>query len=318
MATSGLSLRMNQGDPTESRVYYLPHFVARDLGLFDRVGLSVEFVWSEKGDGLAHSGQIPAVERGEADLTIGGPMVTMRKQADEGRRIVNFCAAVRANPWYLVARQPQPDFHLADLAGKTVVDAANITTATLCFEWLLARAGIDDQVRVVPGSGDAAGDMEAFLAGNADYLLHSLHVLGPFIAAGSLAPVQDLATPTGPVPWSAYIALPATIQARRTEFIAFTSALDGALRWINSHSGAAVAQLVSPNYPSLSLPALTDSIERYQALHLWPDSARIPREDFEHFRSILIDSGWLKAAVPYEDQVDTELANEAGRVYAER
>jgi NitT/TauT family transport system substrate-binding protein len=302
---------MNQGDPTESRVYYLPHFVARNLGFFERVGLRVDFVWAEGGDGLAHSGQVPAVERGEADLTIGGPMVTMRKQADEGKRIVNFCAAVRANPWFLVARQAEPDFQFADLAGKTVVDMANITTATLCFNWLLAHNGIADQVRVVPGCGDAATDLAAFADGRADYLLHSLHVLGALVATHDVAVVQALATPTGPVPWSAYIALPATIEAYRPAFVAFTSALDSALRWINQQSGAEIAQLVSPEYPSMSLAALTDTVDRYLALRLWPDGARIPREDFEHFRSLLIETGWLTWAVPYEDQVNTVLADEA-------
>jgi len=310
MPAAHLALRMNQGDPTESRIYYLPHFVARNLSLFEQVGLTVEFVWADRSDGLAHSGQVPAVERGEADLTIGGPMVTMRKQADEGKRIVNFCAAVRANPWYLVARQPEPDFRLAHLAGKTVVDMANITTATLCFNWVLTRLGIADQVLVVSGSGDETSDLAAFRTGQADYLLHSLHVLGPLLASGELAPVQDMATPTGPVPWSAYIALPETIQNRRDEFLAFTSAMDSALQWMSQHSGAEIAQVVSANYPNHPLPTLTDSIVLYLGLGLWPDNARIPRDDFEHFRSILFESGWLNTVVPYEDQVDTDLVSE--------
>jgi NitT/TauT family transport system substrate-binding protein len=308
MPDAPLSLRMNQGDPTESRIYYLPHYVAADLGLFEAAGVQVDFVWSPRADGLAHSGQVPAVERGEADLTIGGPMVTMRKLVDEGVRIVNFCAAVRANPWYLLGRRQEPDFRLTQLVGKTVVDVANITTATLCFRWLLARAGIADRVTVTPGSGDESHDLAVFGSGQGDYLLHSLHGAGPAIASGDLVPVQDLATPTGPVPWSAYIALPATLQARRREFLAFTRAIGEALAWVQTHDAADIARLVSGRYTSYPLVALMDSIARYKAVALWPDNTLIPRADFEHFCSILVESGWLGKPVRYEDQVDVEFA----------
>jgi NitT/TauT family transport system substrate-binding protein len=303
---------MNQGDPTESRVYYLPHFVARELGLFEQEGVQVDLVWAAPGDHLAKSGQVPAVLKGEAELTIGGPMVTMRMQADGTARLVNFCAAVHGNPWYLVARTAQPGFRWADLAGRTVVDMANITTASLCFRWLLRREGLtESQLAIEPGSGDESRDLERFRTGHGDYLLHSLHTLGPAIARGELVPVLDLARPTGHVPWSAYIALPETIAQRRAEFAAFTRAIAGALRWVNAHEGAEVAALVGAYYQGYPRAALAEAIARYQAVNLWPREPVIPRDEFERFRGILLDAGWLNRPVPYEDQVDVHLAAEA-------
>jgi NitT/TauT family transport system substrate-binding protein len=312
-------LRMNQGDPTEARIYYLAHFVARELRLFDEAGVNVEFIWSPPGDHLAKSGQVPAVLEGEADLTIGGPMVTMRMQAEGTARLLNFCAAVHANPWYLVAREPQPGFRWTDLIGRTVVDMANITTATLCFRWLLRQHGIaEDQLTIVAGSGDEPRDLESFRARRGDYLLHSLHTLGPSVTRGELVPILDLATATGYVPWSAYIALPQTVRERRAEFAAFTRAIAGALRWVNAHTGGEVASLISAYYPAYPAAALGDAISRYQAVNLWPRDALIPREEFERFRTILIDVGWFQVPVPYEDQVEASLAREATKALAER
>ncbi len=71
-------LKLNEGDPSEQRLYYLPHYVAAERGFFADVGLDVVFTRTASGGETIRGGQIPAVLSGEADLTIGGPMVTMK------------------------------------------------------------------------------------------------------------------------------------------------------------------------------------------------------------------------------------------------
>jgi NitT/TauT family transport system substrate-binding protein len=302
------ALRMNQGDPTESRVYFIPHFVARTLGLFDRHGVEVSFIWSPPGDHMAKSGQIPAVLSGAADFTVGGPMVTMRMQSEGTAHLQNFCAVVRANPWYLVARTPQPEFDWSALKGRTVFDIATITTASLAFRWLLKKRGLEDDVRIVDGSGDEAADLVAFVAGAHDFAIHSLHALGPLVADGRVAIVRDLAGPTGPVPWSAYIALPATLQARRKDFAAFTRAIGEALAWIAAQPAEAIAQLVAPDFPGYPSAGLSRAIALYKEVGVWPATPAIPAADFEHFQTILRDVGWFAKPVRYQDQVVADLA----------
>lgn len=295
-------LRLNQG---VAGVFYLPHFVARELDTFRDEGLTVEILTSFYGR------QWPMLESGGADLTIGGPMRTMRLQAEEGKRLVNFCAAVRANPWYLVGRRPEPRFAWADLVGRTVIDFADAETPALCFRWLLQQHGIGpDQVTLLRGLGTAA-ELAAFRGGQGDYLMHSLHTAAPLAAAGEGTLIQELATPTGPVPWSAYAALPATLAARRAELEAFTRAITRALRWLATHPAGEVATLVARHYPAFTTPVLADAIGRYQATGLWPRDPLVPRADLEHFRTILLATGWLPRSVPYEDQVDPSFAAQA-------
>lgn len=295
-------LRMNQG---VAGVFYLPHFVALEIGAFRDEGLAVELITSFYGR------QWPLLERGEADLTIGGPMRTLHLQAEEGKRGVNFCAAVRANPWYLVARQPEPDFTFASLVGRTVIDFHDAETPGLCFTWLLRQHGIGpDQVTLLRGLG-AQREIEAFRAGQGDYLMHSLHTAMPLAAAGEGFLVQELATPTGPVPWSAYAALPDTLRTRRAELEAFTRGIGRALRAITAWPAAELAALVARQYQTFDLPVLAEAIGRYQALRLWPRDPLLPRADLEHFQDILLAAGWISHRVPYEDQVDTSFAQQA-------
>ncbi|MFK8251251.1 ABC transporter substrate-binding protein [Ancylobacter terrae] len=308
-----LKLRMNQGDPTEGRIYFLPHFVAADRGYFRDAGLEVEFVWAPPGDHLAKSGQIPAVLSGAADLTVGGPMVTMRMLADGSAHLVNFCALVRRNPWYLAGRHPEPDFTLASLAGRTVFDAASITTAGLSLRHALAKADLSDRVTVIELPREDPAAIEDFIAGRgpggeAEVIFHSMHALAPALAAGRLFELSDLARYTGDVPWSAYITRPETMAAQPAAFAAFASAISRALADAATTPAGELAAQLAGHYPGYPPAALAYGIAAYQRLGVWSEGAVISRADFERFRALLMDCGWFSTPVPYEQQVVVPVA----------
>lgn len=308
--TQSMPLRLNLGDPSEARVYYLPHCVAHARGYFVDEGVDVVFTGTRTGGHTALGGQIPAVIDGTADLAIGGPMVNMRMRQENTAHLVAFCAAVSANPWFLAGRAARPPVALAELGGRRVVDVANVATASLCFRWLLENASAAPvDVEVVPGSGDEAADLAAVLDGRYDYALHSLHALAPHLAAQpGLSLACDLASAMGPVPWSAYIADPRTIAARRGEFRAFTRAIRRALSDIAALPAADLAGIAGPYFPGYPLGALTFAIERYRAIGAWPETTLVTRESFERFSTVLQDRGWLAAPADYASDVATAFA----------
>src|SRR4051812_45276727 len=104
-------LRLNQGI---AGIFYLSHVVAEALGSFADEGLEVELSTSTLGAPIGLLGA------GEADLVIGGPMRTLRLEANENTRLINFCSSVRASPWLLLGRQPDTGFVLDQLVGATV------------------------------------------------------------------------------------------------------------------------------------------------------------------------------------------------------
>jgi NitT/TauT family transport system substrate-binding protein len=305
-------LRMNQGDASEARIYYCAHFVAEALGYFEANDLSVAFTTTQSGGHTIQGGQIPAVLSGEADLTIGGPMVTMKNYEDGGPALVSFCAAVERNPWVLASGKQTAPLTIADLRGKRVIDVGNVGTASLCFRWLLRTNGLTEQdVDVVAGSGSQEQDFGDVASGTFDYALHSLHALAPSITDGQLLLACNLAGPTRPVPWSAYIARPEVVATRRKDFGAFTSAIGKALDWIRSQPASEVATVVASYYPDYPLAALTVAIEGYQRAEVFATSTAIAKNDFNHFAAILRQSGWLESDVPYEMLVDTSLTSQS-------
>lgn len=303
-------LVMNQGDASEARVYYCAHFVAESLGFFAREGVNVEFTTAQSGGHTIQGGQVPAVLAGEADLTIGGPMVIMKNHQDNGPALVCFCAAVAGNPWYLAAANPQPAFGIATLRGKKVVDVGNVGTASLCFRWLLEQHHLaEDDITLIAGSGDIQQDFAAVAAGEIDYALHSLHALAPAVASGELALVQSLSPVTGAVPWSAYIARPEVVAAHRPAFQAFTRAIGLALAWLHENSAEKVSALIAPFYPDYPLPALIEAVRGYQQSRIFADSTQISKQDFGHFSDILQQAGWLAQPAPYDVLVDSRLTD---------
>lgn len=301
-------LKLNLGDPSESRVYYIPHYVAQSRGYFTEEGVEVIFTSTTSGGTTVQGGQIPAIVSGAADLTVGGPMVIMRMRQDHEAHLVAFCATVNVNPWFLAGRSTCIGFDLTDLAGKRVIDISNITTANLCFRWLLKAADVKG-VTILPGSRDEAGDLASVLAGEVDYALHSLHGLAPHLVANSkLALVADLAGATGPVPWSAYIADPRILAERRGDFQAFTRAIERALTDIANAPPQEIAQWLKPYYDGYPHPALTLAIERYRAVGAWPRESLIPPESFHRFSGILQEIGWLAEPADYAANIDTSFA----------
>lgn len=295
-------LTFNQGDASESRIYYCAHYLADSLGFFAAEQLQVTFTTSASGGHTVQGGQVPAVLRRDADLTLGGPMVVMKHFQQHGAELQCFCASVAANPWFLAAAQAQPDFKLHDLRGKRVLDVGNVGTATLTFRWLLAQHGLQHQVEVIAGSGDRAQDFAAVAAGDVDYALHAMHMLAPAIAAGELRSVASLATLCGKVPWSAYIARADVLAAKREAFAAFSRAVNQALAWMASHEAIELAMHVQRYYPGYPPEALIAGLAAYQQSQVFAPDSQIPQAEFNHFSQLLRDIGWLDPSqpVPYD------------------
>lgn len=293
-----ISLVLNQGDASESRIYYCAHYLAESLGLFASHGLKVIFTTAESGGKTVQGGQVPAVIAGEADLTIGGPMVMMKNYQENGPALVCFAAAVSANPWFLAAGKADNNFTLGSLRGKRVIDVGNVGTATLSFNWLLRQHHLEKEVELIAGSGDEAADFAAISRGDAEYALHSVHALAPFMARGELHTVASLAPFCGDIPWSAYIARRDVMAEKQAAFSAFTAAMREAQQWLHSHSAEALAAQVQPWYPDYPSAALVTGLEAYLKTNVFAASPLMRREDFDRFVVLLTEAGWLTPAIP--------------------
>lgn len=293
------SLRLNVGDVSEARVYYLPHYLAESAGHFRREGIDVAFVQAETGGQTAMGGQIGPVVDGAADACVGGPMVTMKLLEEGTGGIVSFCALVRANPWVIAAGRPVAG-GFAGLAGKTVIDSGNVTTATLCLREAVRTHLLEESISIEAGTGRLDEDIRRAESDPSVVIHHSLHALGAYTSTGRLTVVEPMARITPPVPWSAYIARADRLADEPDVFARFRNGIGFALQDLAKLPAEHIADLVCDRYPGYGMKALTHVIESYRAWGCFAPTPRIAGADMTAFASIMHRAGWL-ATIPSPD-----------------
>ncbi len=130
-------MRLTVMEPFRS-IFYAPQFVALHLGHFAAEGLEVAV-----RTGADATGTTRALIDGTAQFSMGGIMRSLDLADRGGRFLVHFAEVNSRNGFFLLAREPRPQFTWADLAGRTVISFAGAPTPWQCMLTVLRRHGVD-------------------------------------------------------------------------------------------------------------------------------------------------------------------------------
>ena len=111
-------------------VFYAPYYATVALGFYQREGIDVELKTSD-----APGDAVPKLLDGTIDLTWGGPMRVMRAHdQDKHSPLVSFCEVVSHDPFFLIGRNGERPFRLADLADRRFASVSEVPTPWLCLQ----------------------------------------------------------------------------------------------------------------------------------------------------------------------------------------
>jgi len=249
---------------------YLPTVLARELGEFDKAGLTVELVDFKGG-----SQALTAVIGGSADV-VSGYYDHCVNLAAKKQSLTAFVVYDRY-PGMVLGVSPQHRGEidsLKDLAGKKVGVSAPGSSTDFFLKFLLAKAGVDPNAVAVIGVGLGPTSVAAMEQGTVDAAV--MLDPTPTLLAGKaeLKVLSDtrtakdtLAVFGGEYPGGALYTRSEWIAAHPKETQALAGALVATLKWIHSHSAEEVmakmpADLVGPN-KELYLAALKNTIPMY-------------------------------------------------------
>src|SRR6478735_7415868 len=120
-------------------LFYTPFYAAQATGAYAAEGVEVELLSSPDPAKTA-----AALRSGEIDAMWGGPLrVLLTHAQDAAADSVCFCDVIARDPFFVIGREPRPDFRIADLAGMRFASVAEVPTPWLCLQDDLRRAGID-------------------------------------------------------------------------------------------------------------------------------------------------------------------------------
>ena len=287
-------------------VFYAPFYAAIALKAYADEGLDVELRMS--GDAAKTAASLIA---GQGDVSWGGPLRLMiALEKSPACAALAFCEAIGRDPFFLLAREPNPSFKVRDLAGKRLAVVTEVPTPWMCLQQDLKLAGMDSkELRVIPGRS-MAENVAALRAGDADVI----QVFQPFGAAllhEGAAHVWYAAASRGLVSYTTLNTTRAFADRNPDALLKMCRAMHRTLGWIAAHEGRELAALLATWLPDVPQPVLTASFDTYKSVGLWNRTPILERAGLEWLRDAALATGILKRKITYEECVDMRWAEAA-------
>jgi NitT/TauT family transport system substrate-binding protein len=287
-------------------LFYAPFYAAHATGAFAQAGVEVELVASPSPPQT-----VKALRAGEVDVMWGGPLRVMMTHDLEPRSdLVCFCDVVARDPFFIIGREPRPDFRFADLRSLTLATVSEVPTPWICLADDIRRAGVD------PGSlkrvaDRTMGDNETALrAGTVD----AIQVFQPYaerLIASGAGHVWYAAATRGLTAYTTLVTRRTLLEEREDELLRMTRAVHRTLGWFAAAPAAEIAAKLRAYFADVPGETFAGAIDRYRKLGLWGRDPMIRREGYDRLHAAMRAAGALGKDIAFEDCVDTRLARRA-------
>ncbi|MGA9865531.1 MAG: ABC transporter substrate-binding protein [Acetobacteraceae bacterium] len=287
-------------------LFYAPFYAARLVGAYEAEGVVVEHLPSPDPEHTAAS-----LADGSADVMWGGPLRVMRTHdRDPGSDLVCFADAVARDPFFIIGREPRPEFTFGDLLRARLATVAEVPTPWICLRDDLRRSGVDPEAVSRIRGPSMEANAQALSEGRVD----AVQLFQPYAEALLSSGAGHLwyaAATRGPTAYTTFVTRRGTLAGRREDLVRMTRALHRALRWLAEASEAEIARLLSPLFPHVAPALIGAAIVRYRALGLYAADPVIVPDGVAWLKAAMLGAGDLRRDIPFDAVVDTSIAREA-------
>jgi NitT/TauT family transport system substrate-binding protein len=289
-------------------VFYAPFYASFALKAYEAEGLEIHRQVSSDP-----AATMQALLSGQGNAAWGGPirLLTANNQQPNSSLVI-FCEVVQRDPFFLVGRQPNAAFQLADLLEARVATVSEVPTPWLCLQHDLRLAGLDPARVSRIADRSMPENLAALRAGEIDVM----QAFQPFVEQAVEEGVGHLWYAAASRGLTAYTAWYTTreFMARDPEsLLRMTRAMYRTQEWIATHSAAELAACVASYFPDLPHATLTHALERYMALGLWNRTPVMKPEGLAWLNAACLSGGHIQRSVSYEQCVDMHFAEQVVR-----
>jgi NitT/TauT family transport system substrate-binding protein len=286
-------------------LFYAPFYAAHATDAYHAEGVDVTLLPSPDPARTA-----AALRSGDVDVMWGGPLRVMLTHAqDPAADSVCFCDVIARDPFFVIGREPRPNFRIADLAGVRFATVSEVPTPWLCLQDDIRRVGIDPATLDRISGPSMADNAAALQVGKLDAVQLFQPYAEELIASGA-GHVWYAAADRGLTAYTALITRRPLLDTRRDELLAMTRAMTRTLRWMADTPGSEVARAVAKYFPDVPPDIFAAAIDRYRDLQLFAVDPVLPREGFDRLQAAMRSGGALDRPIPFESCVDTSLARQ--------
>ncbi len=287
-------------------LFYAPFYAAIATGAYAAEKVEVQLRDSaEPGNAAAD------LRAGRVDVMWGGPLrVLLTHAADPSSDVVCFCDVVARDPFFVVGREPKPDFRPRDLVAVRFASVAEVPTPWLCLQDDIRRDGADPAMLDRTSGPSMADNAEALRAGKLDAVQLFQPYAEELLALGT-GHVWYAAADRGLTAYTTLVTRRSVLTSRREELAAMVRAMYRSLRWIAATPGTEVARVLAVFFPDVPAPIFAAAIDRYRALGLYATDPLTRPEGVARLQAAMRSGGALDRDIPFEDVVDNTLAEAA-------
>ncbi len=287
-------------------LFYAPFYAALARGDYAAEGVEVTLL----------AGTVPSLAKDSvldrtADLAWGGPMrLLLAHDADHACPLRLFGAVVMGDPFFLVGRNPNPGFHLRDLAQMTLGTVSEVPTPWWTLQDDIRQAGIDPGAIKRVTDQPMTANAEAVAAGKLDVAQLFEPLVSQMETAGT-GHVWYAQASRGPTSYTAFYARTDVISAKRAAMEAMVRGLARTLRWFAAASPQEIVACIADFFPGGDAALMARSIARYKSVKLWTETPHFPPEALAQLERGMLSAGAIKRTPGFAGLVAEDVTESA-------
>lgn len=279
--------------------FYAPLYVAIENGYFEENGLEIELILTPGADKVSAAVLSNDVEVGFA----GAESAIYVYQGGEKDYLQIFSGLTKRDGQFILSRTKNDNFSLEDLKGKEILVGRASGMPAVNFLNALKKENINPDELNINYSVEFAALSGTFIGGMGDYV----NLFEPTATAVSKENygyiVANIGQLSGEVPYTTFYARKSYINNNEDVINKFTKAITEGLDYTYNHSSKEIAEVILPQFSSISLDDLTTIVDNYKKADSWYQNTTVPEQSFINLENMLKDNNLLEDYVPYKDLV---------------
>ena len=284
-------------------VFYAPQYVAIEKGYFKEEGLDIELTLTSGADNV-----MAAVLSGDANIGLSGSEATIYVyNKGEKDYIKTFAQLTQKDGSFLISRKQINNFTIDDLKRKYVIGGRLGGMPEMTLEYILKQNNINPSKDLtIDTSIEFAAMAGAFIGGTGDFVTLFEPLATQIVNEGYGYKVAQLGTLTDNVPYTAYNARKSYISKNKETITKFTRAIQKGLDFVNKNDSDTIAKTIMNQFPDTSYNDIKNAVESYKNNDTWPKTTTFTKKSFDHLQDIVIEAGFLKNKVSYNDLINAK------------
>lgn len=280
--------------------FYTPFYVALEKGYFEEVGLNIDLILTSGANNV-----VAAVLSGDVEIGFCGPEATIYVYKEGVSDYVKtFAGLTKRDGQFIVSREKITNFTMDNLSGKEVIAGRAGGMPIINFQNAIKNTKVKNIT--VNDSVDFANLTSAFLSGEGDFV----NLFEPNATRvenmGYGYVVASVGKYSGEVPYTAFNAKNSFIKNNSEDIKNFREAINKGLEFTKNNNSNIIAKTILKLFPDTSLNELTTIVSRYKDADSWLNNTVITKKMFENLEDMIIDGGFIKSYVPFEDLIINE------------